>query len=296
MKITNTHNLPQAYVNAIPEPRPLHKDAASITQLLRPAQQTALLYRYWDDVTEDVADMAYALLGISVHYLLEKGGGHGFNEERLTSTLGGITITGTPDLLEGFAHQEGNDLWDYKVTTRFKVTGDLDPNWRDQLTGYAWLWAQNGFWVEHAYILAILRDWSKRQSRIHPDYPPLGVAVLPVELPPKDGWEERLASKIVVYRAAIEGEYEPCTPEQRWEKGRCWAVMKDGRKAALRLCPESRQQAEEFCNEKGLSPLSHYIVERPGESIRCEDFCSVAPFCQQWQELRGIEDVNESTD
>ncbi len=79
--------------------------------------------------------------------------------------------------------------------------------------------------------------------------------------------------------ASVDSDQElpPCTDAERWLRDRKWAVMKKGRKSAVKLYyseidAEARVEAE--------SP-QHYVEFRPGKYNRCEDYCEAAPFCQQ---------------
>jgi len=69
----------------------------------------------------------------------------------------------------------------------------------------------------------------------------------------------------------------PCTDEERWHRPDSYAVMKEGRKSALRVfAAEGVAQAfiENHADAKKLS-----IEFRQGKDIRCESYCQVRAVC-----------------
>ncbi|MEW5724152.1 MAG: hypothetical protein AB1896_13665, partial [Thermodesulfobacteriota bacterium] len=74
------------------------------------------------------------------------------------------------------------------------------------------------------------------------------------------------------------------------------AVMKEGRKSALRVLP-TMEEAIAWSVENGLAETvaeeivwkkGHRIVTRPGQSIRCESYCAVSGFCNQFQSMQEV--------
>jgi hypothetical protein len=65
-----------------------------------------------------------------------------------------------------------------------------------------------------------------------------------------------------------------------WEKQTTYAVKKKGGVKARNVCP-----TEEEANAKLAEYGKDYEIEvRLGERTRCANFCSVRPFCSQWEE------------
>jgi hypothetical protein len=55
--------------------------------------------QHWDEIEEDVSDKLWALLGSSVHYIIEKGApASALAEEKIVVPYSGIQIVGKPDL------------------------------------------------------------------------------------------------------------------------------------------------------------------------------------------------------
>jgi len=95
-----------------------------------------------------------------------------------------------------------------------------------------------------------------------------------------------------MHKEAREGNYPPCTASERWEKQSTYAVMKKGRKSALRVL-ETEKDAFQWCADNGYLLEGNgvkpgFSIEfRQGESTRCEKYCSVRDFCRQYAEIIG---------
>ena len=75
------------------------------------------------------------------------------------------------------------------------------------------------------------------------------------------------------------GETLPeCSPEDRWMSETIYAVMRDGRKTAIRVFKTIEEATELAEKEKG------YVETRLGEPKRCTgNYCGVAQWCDQYQ-------------
>ena len=78
-----------------------------------------------------------------------------------------------------------------------------------------------------------------------------------------------------------DNDIPPCTSEERWEKPTKFAVMKEGRKSAVRVL-ETQEDAEKLAGELGKN---HSVQIRPGESTRCAEYCSAADYCNYYKTL-----------
>ena len=82
-------------------------------------------------------------------------------------------------------------------------------------------------------------------------------------------------------------DYVPCSDQERWAKAEKWAIMKRGRKSAVRVLSSEREAVawgieKEFYTARAEWLKGYSLVERPREYIRCERYCPVAEFCGQW--------------
>jgi hypothetical protein len=147
-------------------------------------------------------------------------------------------------------------------------------------------------------IVAIYRDWSKVKAfdaKIRGDkYPQRQVAVFKIERWDPEKTKKFIAERIKVHmdaeaRTAAGTPLPTCTKEERWARDSKYAVMKSGRKKALRVL-DSYDEALKWIDREGKGET---VEERPGKSTRCQyGYCSVAPFCSQWAEIsRSMEGV-----
>lgn len=276
-QLTNKLGLPAPIVRAVQrDPYNRGRSDFTVTQLVAPPRLRVLRKRHAAQITEDVADRIYSLIGQSVHTILERAAMEGaLAEERLYMNIDGLAISGQ---LDHYLFVDGT-LSDYKVTSQW---ADLDkPDWLMQLNFLALLLQENGHTVKKLEIAAIFRDWSKTRAKADPDYPQLPVALAPFPLWERQEALNRLMERIRIHVEA-ESELPLCTDEERWYRAAQWAVIKPGNKKATALHP-LKGQADADAANRG----KQYIVEqRPGVNVRCENYCEAADFCAQWQGLK----------
>jgi hypothetical protein len=76
-----------------------------------------------------------------------------------------------------------------------------------------------------------------------------------------------------------------CNDEELWKKGDKYAVMKDGRKTAIKVF-DDKSEAEAF----QMDNSGTYIQKRPGLAKRCS-YCTVWKVCDQFNELNAKGEV-----
>jgi len=283
MKLTNKFNLPETFVNVIRRPQYSRGNSEiSVTEILSPPQLVLLRRQYADDIEQDASDMVWSLFGSAVHNILEHGkDDHHIVEERLFTMFEGWSISGAIDLQEMV---DGKILIaDYKVTSAWAVQQEKQE-WIDQLNLYAWLVESvKGEQVAGLQIIGIVRDWSRREAAIKDTYPQSPIVTLDIPLWSYEDREEFVRRRLTLHNeanfASISGKMPQCTSEEMWEKKTTYAVMKEGGKRAKKVF-EIKEEAAAFA---GQQKDSHYIETREGGRTRCESFCQVAPFCNQYQ-------------
>lgn len=285
MILTNHLNLPEQIVNAVKKDDYNNNGTYSATTLLKDPKEIILFNRHKDEITEDVSEHVYSLLGTSVHYILEKAeeGENQFKEERLYYKFGDDTISGKFD----FYDMEEEMLGDYKVTTVYKYLLGDNEHYRFQLLTYAYLLRKNGFPCKGGRIYQIFRDWQRSKAKFDKSYPQKPVNVITFRFYDKDfayienEIQQRLAN-IHKYEDFADDEIPICSKENRWATDDKFAVMKKGRKSAMRVL-SSKEEAEEWMKNNG----GEFIQERPAESRKCVDYCSCCEFCNFWRENYG---------
>ena len=291
MKYTNNANLPTPLVTAITySDYDGEKYDITASGLTTPPRLRQLMKRHSKEITEDVSERIWALIGSVGHAILERAPADNvFREERLTGELCGWTIGGKVDLLRTAGDTYAID--DYKLTSIW-ATKDEKPEWTMQLNVYAWLARQHGFNITQLRIVNILRDWSKARAGREPDYPQVGVVIREVPLWPADICEKNIKAALALHQIA---EAEPdddslpmCTPEERWTKPAVWAVKKKGNKRAAKLF-QTEDEARDFAILNSME-----IEHRPGVDVRCVSYCPCKPFCSYGKTLTSNNGESEA--
>lgn len=279
MRITNEHKLPEPLVAAVSRQRPPTRDSISVTTLIGPPQIRLLTLRHWEELVEDASDRLWATMGGLMHVLLEQHAcipGHQA-ERTLMTKVEGVLVTGTYDLFV----EEGR-VSDYKFVSVWTTRGGLKREWIAQLNLYAELLRRGGEQVEALQVVAIYRDWSKKQTYDR-DYPQSQAEIFHVPLWPEGQAADYLAERVRLHLRAEAGDVAECSPEERWERPTKYALMKQGRKRAVKLFDDAAAAAMAVTGD------DHFVVTRPGASVRCESYCSVAAFCPQYARIKESE-------
>lgn len=300
--LTNRYGFPESIAAALrrsDEDYERVPDSYSVSELIGPPMVGALRRRHRAQIVEDVSDMAWLLLGTSVHYVIEKASKDAgpLFEERLRLQLSDgngrkFLVTGKPDLLDA-------DGWlnDYKVTSVWSFIGDK-PEWEQQLNLYALLCGVNGHEVKGLRIVAILRDWQKSELLRDPArYPDCPLKIRIVPLWTREEQIQFLQSRLELHAGAdaaeltLDSEFM-CDAEDRWQKPDSWAVFKGQNKRAARVLSSEREAYDWIAAQ---NPKDSYRVEqRPSRPTRCLDYCNVREFCPFGQTLIDVQSEPES--
>ena len=198
MNITNRHNLPAPLVAAVANDDYHHNSDISVTGLISPPQIRMLRKQYSAQLSEDVSDRIWVLLGQAVHTILERANVDGAAEERLSVEIAGWSVSGKGDLW----HDQGT-LSDYKVTSVWSYLIGDRWEWQAQLNLYAYLFVKHGMPVEKLQNVLILRDWQASKA-VESDYPKASVAVLPQRLWTLADAESYLETRVRLHQSAAE--------------------------------------------------------------------------------------------
>jgi len=289
---TNNYNLPINIENAIKYDPYKKEGHFSITELIKPPQMRVLEKRYDSKIIVDISEGLWRLLGQAVHYILEQGEHEEhIQEERLGIDVNGIKVTGKIDLYSGTEKK----VIDYKVTSVWSFIFGDKPEWEAQLNLYKLLYEDAGFPVHGLEIHAILRDW--QQSRVNDSgYPEIPFQRVEVPMWSKQQAEDFLNERVKLHLEAEKLDDEalpPCTPEEQWIRPSKVALMKKGRKTAIKLFEEADiALATDAMNEANSRDKRkpYYLQERPGQNVRCEGYCNAKLFCHQYKRENQKED------
>jgi hypothetical protein len=282
MELTNNAGLPAPLVSALTVDNYDYANTGdlSVTSAIMPPKIRQLLKRHKDEITEDVSERIWRVVGDIAAGILERAGDNNvFKEERLSMRLHGWTITGKVDLMFN-AKDDTYAIDDYKFVSVWSVK-DAKPEWEAQLNLYALLARANSFNIKQLRIIAILRDWSKPRAAREPDYPQAGVVVRKVPLWSEEKAASYLSERVLAHQAAeklADDDIPLCTDEERWKRPDSYAVKKKGNKRALRLF-DTHAEAEAMSTSLGGNGAYYEIELRPGAYVRCEQYCPVRSWC-----------------
>lgn len=284
MKVTNNLHLPEAFVNAVSVERHNKPGSYSATTLNKGVKEIILQERHWEQFTTDAADNVWAVFGTAVHAILEKNGDGNFHEEKFDIGVSNSRVTGVVDSYD----MERGIINDWKTASVYKVMKGDFADWRKQGLTYAWLLKQNGLDVRRCRFIALLKDHSKSKAKFDATYPQSPVFVYEFEVTPEELEQtgERITQKVIAIEAAEkmgDDDIAPCSAEERWADPEKFAVMKNGRKTAVRVF-DTQADADACAGELGNS---HYVEHRPAISRKCGDYCLCKDFCNFYQQQRG---------
>lgn len=289
MQITNRYNLPSAIVNNVLNDEYSRGDAMlSVTQLLNSPRIVILQRLNEGKMSVDVVDRLPSLLGTAMHKVLEKGANPGdLVEERFFLEILGWKISGAVDLQ--IPKDDGSwEINDYKMTSVYSVMSEK-WEWEAQLNMYAYLMRESkGRRVTSMKIVAILKDWNRKQGAFKPDYPEAPVVVVDVPVWDDARQKEYIEGRVAIHQAnamALDngGQIDYCSDQERWLRNEKWAVTKKGRKSAVKLFDTEEEANDWIARQDDGGSLA--CEHRVGEPVRCAgNYCGVSQWCRQWLE------------
>ena len=281
MIVKNELGLPQAFINALNLEKHNAEGCYSATTLLKGACEQVLSDRYFDKIEIDVADCVWQIWGTAVHLIFEKAGIEGFTEEKFEVPVSNSKVTGRVDLYD----LENETVYDWKTASTWKVQFQDFADWDKQGLIYAWLMKQNGLKVKEIKFVALLKDHSKSKARTDFEYPQKPVVVHTVKATEEalSEIEKFITEKVKQFEEVhklADSEITPCSKDERWATDDKWAIMKTGRKTALKLC-NSEEEAKSLMDQMGGTSIEF----RPGVSKKCLDYCNCKNHCPFYKSL-----------
>jgi hypothetical protein len=308
MIFTNKYSLPQSVFNALTiDSYDLSNKPGnifSVTDIINSPKIKILEERHNDEINVDISERMWMLLGTACHYIIEQASSKDdLAEERwyldintlfvYTAAIGvpaiecswykkdSVYLSGKFDLYI----PDDKKVSDYKITTVWSwvIEKKMKPEHEAQLNLNGFALRQLQFPVEKVSIMAFFRDWSKSKSK--GSYPDLEVPMKEIQ---GEVWNDFKCIKYIKDRINLhlecrelpDDEIPICSEKERWTKSSKYAIMKEGRKTAVKLYDEPI--TSEILESYGPK---HYIEERPGEDTRCIDYCSACEFCNYYKQV-----------
>lgn len=292
MKISNKLDLPAPFVKAVSQKTYDNEGSwRTVTELIGPAKISALRRKHEDDIEVDASELVYTIQGETAHALLERAAKSmreegWMSEMRIHHEVEGKKISGAFDLY----HPKKGELIDFKVSTAWKAKGEVPEEWINQTNILAHLirnkmldTKSEPLKVEKIRVLLIMRDHSKLEAKRDENYPQYPVQYIDIPVWDDDKCREYLNNRVVLHLKAEQEELK-CTPEERWAKPEVWAIKKIGGSKAV----SGGLYADPLKADEHLAKLGkgYFIEFRAGENVRCENYCNVNKWCEQFKKLK----------
>ncbi|MHA1137995.1 MAG: PD-(D/E)XK nuclease family protein [Candidatus Thorarchaeota archaeon] len=287
MKYTNNHKIPDIVRHWLEfDEYDYEEGVISATGLLRPIRATVLAKLNDEEVSIDIADLIAARYGTAIHDSFEKVMiPNTIQEKRMYADVGSYKVSGKPDIMKIVGQGPTYQMVDIKSTSVWTlIYGSRDEDHKIQLSIYRWLAVVNGYTMtDDAEIIYIFTDWSRSKAKNTKDYPQLRIHVKTLNLMTNGETEEYVLERLsqIHYYTEHPDELPECTREELWQGDDKWAVMKEGRKSAVKLHDTEESAFEHLDN---VNAGGHSIEHRPGKVNRC-NYCNARAFCKQYAKM-----------
>ncbi len=227
MIIVNKKGLPPAFHRAVENDLydKGHSDF-SATGLSNPARATALIELHKDTLEVDCSTRVAALIGQGTHSICERAVRPGIDvcEKRFYSHFPvdgkDYIISAQIDLFE----TDTSTLSDWKTTKAYafskRAGSGQKPEWITQLNIGCELMRRNGFEPKHLQIIALLKDWNKREITPTSGYPPTEVMAVDIPMWERDKTVSFIEGRIRAHTAA-RVTLPKCTKSENWNGRKC---------------------------------------------------------------------------
>lgn len=285
MKLTNELNLPQPFVDAASSDYKYTDKRYSVTSVLKGTREAILQRRHSEEIETDVSEMVWAIFGSAVHKILEQSEetADQLKENWLSVEVqNGYELSGIFDLYDDAT----GTVTDYKTATVWKFIYKEFDDWRTQCLAYVWLLRKIGFNARRGEIVGMLKDHSKTKAKTDHTYPQYPVQCVGWNFTDKDlkefeSWLKAKFAEIEQSEKLSDDDLPLCSDVERWHKPDKYAVMKEGRKTAVKLY-DSEEEANARVEAEGKG---FYVEHRKGEDSKCLNYCSACEFCSHYKEL-----------
>jgi len=266
----------------------------SVTTLLDPPRVVFLNKRHLHKVDLFVEDLIHSYNGTAAHDYWEKmlrliPDTPYEMETRLNTVINNRKISGAFDCI-----YDETDMYDMKNTSVWKAMFGDKKDWAAQQNMYRWMYHQDrGKWLKTLRIVALFRDWSKREmQRAGSKYPKRPCVEYRLPLWDADrtlDFMEQRVNTMIANETVKDDDLPLCSYEDMWSKPDQVAVKSTRLKKAVRVL-SSMTAAKNFVNNylKGanckdsVKTLSYEV--RPANRIRCESWCPVNKYCNQYHD------------
>jgi hypothetical protein len=272
----------------------------SATTLIDPPRKVALTKRYGHLVTPTVDSQAASLVGTAVHEKMERllrlsnvKNPDYMLERSVVHPMGVTEADGVPNfrLLAGrfdILYKE-KDMYDIKTAKTWKLVFNPDmKDWHEQQNIYAYLLRMRGIKVESLNILCFYLDWIESSALRDSKYPQAPIVQYELTKWPLEETQAFIEGRLnwhVTCESMPDTNLPECSGEEMWEREPEFAIKKTAdAKRAMRVVKKGTfEDAVTMARSlSGVGPES-VIEARHGIRKRCENYCSVNEYCNQYK-------------
>lgn len=263
------------------------------TELVQPERILSLTAKHKPEIKEESS--VWQVMGSALHQVLRQAADlvdprRFITERRFSATMpGGTVISSQIDVYD----KKLKTLDNYKVCSVWKFILQDTPEWEQQLNIEACVMRMNDYEVNHVRNIAFLRDWNARKASYtkEKDYPQSDIHEMEMPLWSIGEQQHWILERIKKHEAAVD-DPPVCSKKERWQRDTSFALMKKGRRTAIRLLDDQDRAYAmmKWYEGKALPGEKFFIEERPAEPVRCLNYCPVAEWCsfgimakEKWQ-------------
>ena len=267
----------------------------SVTTLINPPRVVFLNKRHLHKVKLYVADLIHSYTGTGAHnyweFCLNLIPNSPYEcETRLSTTINNRQISGAFDAI-----LDKHTMYDMKNTSVWKMMFGEKDDWTAQQNMYRWMYHNDrGLLLKSLRIVGLFRDWSLRQKQRggpeYPNYPAMEIKLPLWDLNDTYQYMEERVNLMIANEDVADDDLPECSYEDMWSEPDKVAVMSKRLKSrAVRVLSDmktakayvSKYLAGPTCKDS-VQTLSYVI--RPCERRRCENWCPVNKYCNQYNE------------
>jgi hypothetical protein len=268
----------------------------SVTTLLDPPRVVFLNKRHLHKVKLYVEDLLHSYNGTGAHDYWEKMLTLIPNtpyecETRLSHTVNNRVVSGAFDCV-----YNETVMYDMKNTSVWKMMFGSKDDWAAQQNIYRWLyWNDRKRLLKELRIVGLFRDWSLRELQRggpkYPRYPAMEIKLPVWDLDDAFDFMAERVNTMIAHEDTPDDELPLCSYEDMWSEPDKVAVMSTRLKSrAVRVLSDmptakafvNKYLADKNCKDS-VKTLSYEI--RPATRKRCEDWCPVNKYCNQYNDF-----------
>lgn len=192
----------------------------------------------------------------------------------------GFVLSGKFDLYD----KAERCLYDYKLCSIYAyLYPESRKSWTNQTNVYAFMLRNEGYIVDDIKICALFRDWSASRVGLNPDYPTSQEMTIPIKVYSQKDMKVAIEKRMQMHMDAEKtGILPECTGSERWASANSFNIKKKGLKRRLAGLATEELANDWMRNNVHKYPEgSLYLEIIPGESKKCNGYCSVRTVCDQ---------------